>query len=99
MTQLDAVELLVTGDTVTIPVPFPSPTRKGSVDVALAMRSGGAAVSPALERSLVVRDGVLPPFVVFTRDLRALFPRGARLFLVVRYAGQLLATGTVRLLV
>lgn len=97
MITLEPIELLVAGEVLTVPLPVPCPIRKGSVDVALAMSRGGDAVAPALERSLVVRDGSLPPFNLYARDLRALFPRGAKLWRVVRYAGQVIAVGEIRL--
>ena len=36
---------------------------------------------------------------IVARDLRAVFPRDGRVWLVVRYAGQLVATSEVRLVV
>lgn len=47
-------------------------------------------------RTLVIRDGTMPPFLLHARDLRAQWPRGGRAWLVVSYAGLVLATGPVR---
>jgi hypothetical protein len=48
---------------------------------------------------LLVTDGTIPALSLFTKDVRATFPRGARVWLVVRYGGQLLASGEVRVVV
>lgn len=96
---LDAIELLVTGERVTLPVAVPLPVRRGSIDVGISTARGGPWVHPTLHRTLTVDDGTAAPLVLFARDLRALFPRGGRVWLVVRYAGQLLATAPVTLVV
>ncbi len=94
------IELLIAGDTVTIPVDCARPVNRGSVTAGLSTARGGPTVHPTLERALVwERDGAIPPLRLFARDVRALFPRGGRVWLVVRYAGQLVATTEVRLVV
>lgn len=91
-------ELLITGETVTIPVDCPPPVNRGSVTAGLSTARGGPTVHPTLERALVwERDGKIPPLRLFARDLRALFPRGGRVWLTVRYAGQLVASHELRL--
>lgn len=93
-------EILVAGDTVTIPVECPPPVNRGSVTAGLSTARGGPTVHPTLERALVwERDGTIPPLRLYARDVRALFPRGGRVWLAVRYAGQLVATTEVRLVV
>ncbi len=93
-------ELLITGETVTIPVDCARPVNRGSVTAGLSTARGGPTVHPTLERALVwERDGKIPPLRLYARDVRALFPRGGRVWLVVSYAGQLVATTEVRLVV
>jgi hypothetical protein len=96
---MDAREVLLTGDRLTLTVDCRSPVTRGSVDVCLSTARGGPPVHPTLERTLPVSNGTIPPLSLFSKDVRAMFPKGARLFLVVRYAGQLLATGEVRVVV
>lgn len=94
------IELLVTGETVSIPIDCAPPVNRGSVTAGLSTARGGPTVHPTLERTLVwERNGSIPPLRLFGRDLRALFPRGGRVWLTVRYAGQLVATSEVRLAV
>lgn len=94
------IELLVTGETVVIPVDCAPPVNRGSVVAGLSTARGGPTVHPTLERTLVwERGGAVPPLKLFARDLRALFPRGGRVWLTVRYAGQIVATSEVRLVV
>ncbi len=93
-------EILITGDTVTIPVDCARPVNRGSVTAGLSTARGGPTVHPTLERALVwERGGAIPPLRLYARDVRALFPRGGRVWLVVRYAGQLVHTSEVRLVV
>lgn len=100
MTTLPPLELLVTGDRVTIPVPVAPPVLRGSATACLSASRGGPAVAPALERTLVWQRGEpIPPLTLFARDLRAVWPRGGRAWLVVRYAGQLVSTSEVRVVV
>ena len=99
MTTLDSREVLITGDRLTLAVDYPAPITRGSVDVCLSTARGGPAVHPTLARTLVVTDGTIPPLSLFARDVRAMFPRGGRVWLVVRYAGQVLASGEVRVVV
>jgi hypothetical protein len=96
---MDSREILLTGDRLTLTVDCPAPITRGSVDVCLSTARGGPAVHPTLARTLVVTDGTIPPLSLFARDVRALFPRGGRVWLVVRYAGQVLASGEVRVVV
>ncbi|MFN9097684.1 MAG: hypothetical protein ACK5X2_02810 [Gemmatimonadaceae bacterium] len=94
------IELLVTGEAVSIPIDCAPPVNRGSVVVGISTARGGPTVHPTLERTLVwERGGTIPPLRLFARDLRALFPRGGRVWLVVRYAQQLVATSEVRLVV
>lgn len=94
---MDSREVLLTGDRLTLTVECPSPVTRGSVDVCLSTARGGPPVHPTLARTLPVSDGVIPPLSVFAKDVRALFPRGGRVWLVVRYGGQLIATGEIRI--
>lgn len=59
----------------------------------------GCPVNPTLARTLAVTDGTALPMTVFTKDVRTLFPRGDRLWFVVRYGAHAIATGEVRLAV
>lgn len=91
------IEILLTGDTVTIPVDCPPPVNRGSVTAGISTARGGPVVHPTLERELVwPRGGSVPPLRLYTKDLRALFPKGRVVHLVVRYAGALLHTREVR---
>lgn len=96
---MDAREVLLTGDRLELPITCPLPITRGSVDVCLSTARGGPPVHPTLARTLVVQDGQAAPFSVFARDVRALWPRGGRAWLVVRYGAQVLATGEVRVVV
>lgn len=99
MITLDDTEIVAAGETVTIPVPVSSPVNRGSVDVWLSASRAGPPARGALVRTLVVKDSPLPPFTLFTRDIVAQWPRGARAWLVVSYAGTVIATGVVRVVV
>lgn len=91
------IELLVTGDTITIPVDCRPPVNRGSVTASLSVGRGGLPAHPTLERTLVWdRGGAIPALTLFARDVRAVWPRGGRTWLVVRYAGQLVHTREVR---
>lgn len=94
---LPPVELLLTADRVTLPVRVAAPVRQGSVTVCLSLARGGVTAHGTLERTVVVSSGEIPDLELFARDIRAVWPRGGRAWLVVRYAGQLWATGEVRL--
>lgn len=97
---LDAREILLHAERVTIPIPIPPPVVRGSVTAGLSLSRGGPPASSALERALVwPRGEPVPPLTLATRDIRAVWPRGGRAWLVVRYAGQLVATGEVRVVV
>ncbi|MCO4101075.1 MAG: hypothetical protein HEQ38_20500 [Gemmatimonas sp.] len=96
---MDGREVLLTGDRLTLTVDCPAPITRGSVDVCLSTARGGPPVHPTLARTLLVTDGTIPPVTLFTKDVRAMFPRGGRVWLVVRYGGQLLASGEVRVVV
>lgn len=96
---MDAREILLAGERLELPITCPLPITRGSIDVCLSTARGGPPVHPTLARTLAVSDGKAPPLSVFTRDVRALFPRGARVWLVVRYGAQVLATGEVRVVV
>jgi hypothetical protein len=96
---MDSREVLLTGDRLTLTVDCPAPVTRGSVDVCLSTTRGGPPVHPTLARALLVTDGTIPALSLFTKDVRATFPRGARVWLVVRYGGQLLASGEVRVVV
>jgi hypothetical protein len=97
--DLDAITLVLDGERVALPLPITPPVRRGTLDVGLSTARGGPVVHPTLGRVVSVTDGVVGPCSLFAKDIRALFPRGGRLWLVVRYAGQLLGTGAVQLLV
>ena len=99
MADLDTVEVLVSGARLEIAVPCPAPVTRGTVDVCLSTARGGPPAHDTLTRALVVTDGTIPPLPLFAADVRAVWPRGGRGWLVVRYAGQLVATGEVRVLV
>lgn len=99
MIVLAELEVTVAGDRVTLPVPVASPVNRGSVDVWLSPSRAGAPARGALVRTLVVNDGPIPPFTIFARDVRAHWPKGARAWLVVSYAGRVIATGAVRIVV
>lgn len=100
MITLDTVEVLCAGDRLTLPVRLAPPVVRGSVVVGISTARGGPTVHPTLERTLAWdRGGAMPPLTLFARDVRALFPRGGRVWLVVRYAGETLATGEVRVVV
>ncbi len=99
MRTIDSREVILAGDRLTLTVDCPAPITRGSVDVCLSTARGGPSVHPTLARTLVVTDGTIPPLSLFARDVRALFPRGGRVWLVVRYAGQVLASGEVRVVV
>lgn len=98
MITLDDSEIVCADRTVTIPVPIASPVKRGSVDVWLSAQKGGAPGRGALVRTLVVKDSPLPPFLLFTRDIVAQWPKGGRAWLVVSYAGTVIATGAVRII-
>lgn len=93
MIALDDLEVVTSGERVTIPIMMP--VRRGQVDVWLSRSKGGPPARGALVRTLVVRDA-WPPFTLHSRDLTAEWPKGGRAFLVVAYANQVLATGAVR---
>lgn len=93
MITLDDIELVATGERVTVPIMMP--VQRGQVDVWLSRSKGGPPARGALVRTLVVRDQ-WPPFTLYSRDLTAEWPKGGRAFLVVAYANQVLATGAVR---
>lgn len=93
MITLDDIELVATGERVTVPIMLP--VQRGQVDVWLSRSKGGPPARGALVRTLVVRDQ-WPPFTLYSRDLTAEWPKGGRAFLVVAYANQVLATGAVR---
>lgn len=97
--MLDTQTLVLDGATITIPLPVVAPGRKCYLDAGIATARGGPFLSAALERTIVVTDGTVPPLTLYTRDVRALFPRGGRCWLVVRYGAQLLATGELQLIV
>lgn len=99
MIVLADVEVVCTGKTVTIPVPVVPPVARSSVDAWLSAQRAGPPARGALVRTLVVKDAPLPPFTLFTRDLVAQWPKGARAWLVVSYAGTVMATGVVRVVV
>jgi hypothetical protein len=90
---LDDLEVVLSGDTVTLPLMMP--VRRGQVDVWLSRTKGGMPARGALVRTIVVRDA-WPPFTLYSRDLTAEWPKGGRAFLVVAYANQVLATGAVK---
>jgi hypothetical protein len=97
---LDAREIFVSGDTVEFPIPVPPPVARGSVTACLAIGRAGTAAHPSLTRTLVWERGQpIPALKLYAKDLRALWPRGGRAWLVVRYAGQLVATGELRVVV
>lgn len=94
---MDARDVLLTGERLTLPITCPLPITRGSIDVYLSTARGGPPVHPTLGRTLKVEHGTAPDLSLFTKDVRAMFPRGARVWLVVRYGGQLLSTGPVTL--
>jgi hypothetical protein len=96
---MELPELVVHGERVTIPVPCPVPVQRGTLDVCLSTARGGPPVHSTLARVLVVEGGRVPDLTLFARDVRAMWPRGGRAWLVVRYGGQLVATGAVAVLV
>lgn len=93
MITLDDLEIIATGERVTLPIAMP--VHRGTVHVWLSRSKGGPPARGALVRTLVVRDA-WPPFTLYSRDLTAEWPKGGRAFLVVAYANQVLATGAVR---
>lgn len=93
MITLDELEVVASGERVTVPIMLP--VQRGQVDVWLSRSKGGPPARGALVRTLVVRDQ-WPPFTLYSRDLTAEWPKGGRAFLVVAYANQVLATGAVR---
>ena len=97
MSDLETIEVVLTGERVVFHVPMPAPVTRGSVDVCLSTARGGPALHSNLNRALAVTDGKIPPLSLFTADVRAMWPRGGRCWLVVRYAGQLMGTGAVQL--
>lgn len=99
MIALDDAEIVCADKAVTVPVPVASPVTRGSVDVWLSASRAGPPARGALVRKLVVKDSPLPPFTLFTRDLAAQWPKGAKAWLVVSYAGSVIATGVVRVVV
>jgi len=90
---LDDLEVVLSGERVTIPIMMP--VRRGQVDVWLSRSKGGPPARGALVRTLVVK-GEWPAFTLYSRDLTAEWPKGGRAFLVVSYANTVLATGAVR---
>lgn len=48
---------------------------------------------------LPVSDVMIPPLSLFAKVVRLMSPRGGRMLLLVRYAGQLLGTGEVSVVV
>lgn len=93
-----ALEVPMTGERVTLAVPVAPPCARGSVRVGLATARTGPAVHPTLERTLVWNRGErIPDLTLFVKDVRALFPRGARVWLVVRYGDQAIAAHPVEL--
>lgn len=91
-------EILITGDAITIPVACPPPVNRGSVTASLAVGRGSLPAHPTLERTLVWdRGAAIPALTLFARDVRAVWPRGGRAWLVVRYAGQFVHTSELRL--
>lgn len=99
MADFDTQTVIVDGDRVTLAVPVTSPVQRGTIDVSIAMHRHGGAVDQTLTRVVVVKDGRISSVDFFSSDLRRLFPRGAKIWLVVRYAGQLLASGPVTVVV
>lgn len=93
MITLDELEVVASGERVTVPIMLP--VQRGQVDVWLSRSKGGPPARGALVRTLVVRDA-WPAFTLYSRDLTAEWPKGGRAFLVVAYANQVLATGAVR---
>ena len=94
------IEVVLTSDILELPVEVPPPVNRGSVTAGLSTARGGPTVHPTMQRTLVwERGGKIPPLRLFSRDVRALFPRGGRVWLVVRYAGQMIATSEVRVVV
>ena len=96
---MDSREVLLIGERLELPITCALPITRGSVDVCLSAARGGPPAHPTLARTLPVADGRAPALSLFARDVRALFPRGARVWLVVRYGAQVLATGDVRVVV
>lgn len=99
MMTLDTRELLLIGDRVEIGVSVPLPVRSGTVDVCLATARTGGPAHPTLDRAMTATDGAVMSLTLFTRDLLAVWPRGGRAWLVVRYGPVVLAAGEVRLVV
>ena len=97
MAELEPREVFVTGERVVFPVGCAAPVTRGSVDVCLSTARSGPPVHATLHRALVVVDGAIPELSLFTRDVLAMFPRGGRVWLVVRYGATVIATGEVRL--
>ena len=98
MTTLPDVELVAHERTIAIPVPLAPPVARGSVTAALSATRTGDAIHPSLERTLVwERGNSMPPLTLYTRDLAHL-PRGGKCWLVVRYAGKVIASGSVRVI-
>lgn len=84
-------------DRVEIAARIDPPVRKGSLDVWLSVTRGGKPAHPSLARTVLVVDGIVNPFTLFTRDLRRQWPKGGRVHVVVAYAGDVLASGVVKL--
>lgn len=96
---LDTQLVVLEGETVAFALPVTAPSRKCFLDAGIATARGGPFLHASLARTIVVTDGRVPGLALYTRDLRALFPRGGRAWLVIRYGAQLLATGEVQLVV
>lgn len=97
MIVLDDCEVALGLDRVAIPLAIAAPVRRGHIDAWLSASRAGPPARGALVRQLAVRDSVIPPFTVFGRDLVEVWPKGGRAWVVVSYAGTVVATGVVRL--
>lgn len=96
---LDTQTIALDGDSIQLSLPVPAPTAKCFLEAGLSMARGGAFLNGPLSRTVVVVDSVVPALTLFTRDIKAQLPRGGRVWLVIRYAGQMLATGQLQLIV
>lgn len=100
MIEFDALETIVgSSGRLSILLPIASPVTRGYVDAWLSPIHGGPPAAPALVRQLVTTDGVLPPLALAAADVRSAFPRGGRAWLVASYAGRVIGSGAVVLVV
>lgn len=97
MKELPEAVAVRTGAQLAIPVNYQPAIQRGHVDVWLSAKKAGEPASRALFRQLVVQDGVVPDFPVYDRDVYQVWARNGKPWIVVSYAGSIVASGRVRL--